>query len=109
MAELGWTGDNGDPDNFFTPLASCSAARIGGGSASKWCNKEFDALIDKARTLPNQADRAKLYEQAQVVMHEEAPFFLIAHSIAFQPMRKEVSGYVMSPFGGHIFDQVDLN
>jgi dipeptide transport system substrate-binding protein len=109
MAELGWTGDNGDPDNFFTPLASCSAARIGGGSASKWCNKEFDALIDKARTLPNQADRAKLYEQAQVVMHEEAPFFLIAHSIAFQPMRKEVTGYVMSPFGGHIFDQVDLN
>ena len=21
MAELGWTGDNGDPDNFFVPLA----------------------------------------------------------------------------------------
>ena len=34
-AELGWTGDNGDPDNFFTPLASCAAARIGGGSASR--------------------------------------------------------------------------
>ena len=109
MAELGWTGDNGDPDNFFTPLASCSAARIGGGSASKWCNKDFDALIDKARTLPDQADRAKLYEQAQVVMHDDAPFFLIAHSIAFQPIRKEVTGYVMSPFGGHIFNQVDLN
>jgi dipeptide transport system substrate-binding protein len=109
MAELGWTGDNGDPDNFFTPLASCAAARIGGGSASKWCNKDFDALIDKARTLPVQADRAKLYEQAQVIMHEEAPFFLIAHSVAFQPLRKGVTGYVMSPFGGHIFDQVDLN
>lgn len=108
MAELGWTGDNGDPDNFFTPLASCAAARIGGGSASKWCNKDFDALIDKARTLPGQAERAKLYEQAQVVMHEDAPFFFIAHSVAFQPIRKEVTGYVMSPLGGHIFDQVDL-
>jgi len=32
-ALLGWTGDNGDPDNFFTPLAGCDAARIGGGSA----------------------------------------------------------------------------
>ncbi|MEJ1978379.1 MAG: ABC transporter substrate-binding protein [Acetobacteraceae bacterium] len=91
-----------------SPLASCSAARVGGGSASKWCNKDFDALILKAATLPNQADRAKLYEQAQVVMHDDAPFFLIAHSVTFQPLRKEVEGYVMSPLGGHIFDQVDL-
>ena len=108
MAELGWTGDNGDPDNFFTPLASCAAARTGGGSASKWCNKDFDALIQKAATLPGQADRAKLYEQAQVIMHDDAPFFLIAHSITFQPLRKTVTGYTMSPLGGHLFDQVDL-
>ncbi len=108
MAEFGWTGDNGDPDNFFTPLASCAAARIGGGSTSKWCNKDFDALIQKAATLPDQAERAKLYEQAQVIMHEEAPFFLIAHSVAYQPMRKEVTGYTMSPLGRHSFDQVDL-
>ena len=107
-AEYGWTGDNGDPDNFFTPLASCAAARVGGGSASKWCNKDFDALIQKAATLPNQADRAKLYEQAQVIMHDEAPFFLIAHSITFQPLRKNVVGYTQSPLGGHLFDQVDL-
>ena len=108
MAELGWTGDNGDPDNFFTPLASCAAARPGGGSAAKWCDKDFDALIQKAATLPQQADRAALYTQAQVIMHEEAPFFLIAHSITFQPLRKEVVGYTMSPLGGHLFDQVDL-
>ncbi len=108
MAEYGWTGDNGDPDNFFTPLASCDAARVGGGSASKWCNKDFDALIQKAATLPVQADRAKLYEQAQVIMHDEAPFFFIANSVTFQPLRKTVTGYVQSPLGIHAFDQVDL-
>ena len=108
MAEYGWTGDNGDPDNFFTPLASCDAARAGGGSASKWCNRDFDALIQKAATLPHQEDRAKLYEQAQVIMHDDAPFFLIAHSVTFQPLRKTVTGYTMSPLGGHLFDQVDL-
>ncbi len=109
MAELGWTGDNGDPDNFFVPLAGCAAARPGGGSASKWCNQDFEALVDKAVTLPNQADRAKLYEQAQVIMHQEAPFFLIAHSVVFMPMTKTVTGYKMSPFGRHQFDHVDLN
>jgi dipeptide transport system substrate-binding protein len=108
MAQLGWTGDNGDPDNFFSPLASCAAARPGGGSSTKWCNEKFDALIRKAATLSDQAERAKLYEQAQVIMHEDAPYFLIAHSVVFMPMRKNVVGYVMSPFGLHAFENVDL-
>jgi dipeptide transport system substrate-binding protein len=50
----------------------------------------------------------KLYEQAQVVMHEQAPFVFIAHSVVFTPMRKNVEGYVMSPFGRVQFDHVDL-
>jgi len=108
LAEFGWTGDNGDPDNFFVPLAGCAAARIGGGNIAKWCNPEFEALVDKAATLTGQAERAKLYEQAQVVMREEAPFFLIAHSIAYQPMRNNVTGYVMSPLAIHDFSRVDL-
>ena len=64
--------------------------------------------MNKAATLSSKAERTKLYEQAQVVMHDEAPFFLIAHSIAFQPMRKEVVGYKMSPLGTHDFSAVDL-
>ncbi len=108
MGQLGWTGDNGDPDNFFVPLAGCAAARPGGGNVAKWCNHEFDDLIRKAATLPSQAERAKLYEQAQVIMHRDAPFFFVAHSIVFMPMTKAVVGYKMSPLGDHRFDQVDL-
>jgi len=108
MAQLGWTGDNGDPDNFFVPLAGCAAARPGGGNSAKWCNKEFDDLVNRAVTLTDKGERTKLYEQAQVIMREESPFFLIAHSIAYQPMRKGVTGYTMSPFGRHIFDHVDV-
>ena len=54
MAELGWTGDNGDPDNFFGPLAGCTAARPGGGNIAKWCFHPFDDLITKAVTLTDQ-------------------------------------------------------
>jgi len=108
MAELGWTGDNGDPDNFFVPLAGCAAAAPGGGSSSKWCDKAFDDLINKAATLSDQGERTKLYMQAQVIMHQEAPFYLIAHSVVFMPMRKNVVGYKMSAFGGHQFDALDL-
>jgi len=108
MAQLGWTGDNGDPDNFFVPLAGCAAARPGGGNSAKWCNKAFDDLVNRAVTLTDKGERTKLYEQAQVIMREESPFFLIAHSVAYQPMRKGVTGYTMSPFSRHIFDHVDV-
>ena len=108
MIQLGWTGDNGDPDNFFTPLAGCDAARSGGGNNAKWCNQDFQKLIDKAVTLTDQGERAKLYEQAQVIMHDQLPFYMIAHSVAFQPMRSNVEGYVMSPFSRHDFDRVGL-
>jgi dipeptide transport system substrate-binding protein len=106
--QLGWTGDNGDPDNFFTQLSSCAAARPGGSSTTKWCDKDFDALIEQAATTGDQAQRAKLYEQAQVKMHDAAPFVLIAHSIVAMPMRKSVTGYTMDPFGIHYFDTVDV-
>ncbi|HEX3349116.1 MAG TPA: ABC transporter substrate-binding protein, partial [Acetobacteraceae bacterium] len=108
MAELGWTGDNGDPDNFFYTLASCAAARPGGGGATKWCNKDFDGVVTKAAQITSQAERTKLYRQAQVIMHDDAPYYLIAHSIVYLPMRKNVVGYKMSPFGGHQFENVDL-
>lgn len=108
MAELGWTGDNGDPDNFFTPLASCAAARPGGGSASKWCDKQFDSIIEKAAATSDHAERIKLYQQAQVIMHQQAPFVLIAHSVTFMPLSKDVVGYKMSPLGRHDFNTVSL-
>jgi dipeptide transport system substrate-binding protein len=106
MAELGWTGDNGDPDNFFGTLASCAAAAS--GSATRWCNKDFDDAVTKAAALSDKAERTKLYEQAQVIMHADAPYYLIAHSVVFMPMRKNVMNYTMSAFGGHEFDAVDL-
>lgn len=105
--QLGWTGDNGDPDNFFF-LLGCAAARPGGQNLSKWCNKEFDDLITKAKTIPDVAERTKLYEQAQVIVKEEAPWFTIAHSVVYEPTRKEVEGYKVSPLGRHEFYGVDL-
>jgi dipeptide transport system substrate-binding protein len=106
-AQLGWTGDNGDPDNFFF-LRGCTGARAGGQNVSKWCNKEYDDLLTKARTLSDVKERTKMYERMQVIEKEDAPDFKLAHSIVFETMRKEVEGYKQSPFGAHHFNGVDL-
>jgi dipeptide transport system substrate-binding protein len=104
---FGWSGDNGDPDNFFVPLLGCEAVK-GGGNVSRWCNKTFEDLVIKAAQTPKQVDRAKLYEQAQVIVKEEAPWITIAHSVRFDPLRKEVHGYKMDATAHHYFDKVEI-
>ena len=42
---LGWTGDNGDPDNFLYVLLSCDAAKDGANRA-RWCHEPFDQAPD---------------------------------------------------------------
>ncbi|TJX57503.1 MAG: ABC transporter substrate-binding protein [Mesorhizobium sp.] len=103
---VGWTGDNGDPDNFLGVLLSC--ASVGSNNRAEWCNKDFDALINKAKTVSDQAERTKLYEQAQVIFKEQAPWATLAHSKVFMPMQKTVSGFAMDPLGIHRFDGVDI-
>ncbi len=105
---LGWTGDNGDPDNFMGVLLSCTSAREGGSNIAKWCNEEFSALIDQAKQISDVKKRTELYKQAQAIFHEEAPWVPIAHSVVHMPMSKKVKGYKVHPLGTHIFEGVDI-
>ena len=103
---LGWTGDNGDPDNFLAVLLGCDG--VGGSNRAQWCHQPFEDLIQKAKIESDPAARTALYEQAQLVFKEQAPWATIAHSVVSKAMRKEVSGYKIDPFGGHIFYGVDI-
>ena len=107
-AQLGWTGDNGDPDNFLNTLLGCASAKSNGSNIAKFCYQPFEDLVQKAKTTSDQAERTKLYEQAQVIFKEQAPWFTIAHSVQLKPVRKEVVGFKLSPFGRHTFYGVDI-
>jgi dipeptide transport system substrate-binding protein len=103
---LGWTGDNGDPDNFLAVLLGCDG--VGGSNRANWCDPKFEELIQKAKAVSDQAERTKLYEEAQVVFKEQAPWATIAHSTVFMPMATSVQNYKMDPLGSHRFDGVDI-
>ena len=103
---LGWTGDNGDPDNFLAVLLGCDS--VGGSNRAQWCNKEFNDLIQKAKVVSDIGERTKLYEEAQVVFKREAPWATIAHSVVFMAMSPKVENYIVHPLGGHIFYGVDI-
>jgi len=109
MGMLGWTGDNGDPDNFLYTLLGCASAQSNSGSnIAKFCYKPYEDLVLKAKTVTDQAERAKLYEQAQVIFKEQAPWFTIAHAVQLKPVRKEVVDFKLSPFSRHNFYGVDI-
>ena len=103
---LGWTGDNGDPDNFLYVLLGCDA--VGGANRARWCHKPFDDLLRQAKQISDVGERTKLYEQAQMIFKEEAPWVTVAHSVVFKPVRQEVVDFRIDPFGGHVFYGVDL-
>lgn len=109
MGMLGWTGDNGDPDNFLYTLLGCASAKSASGSnISKFCYQPYEDIVVKAKSATKQADRDALYRKAQVIFKEQAPWFTIAHAVQLKPVRKEVIDFKLSPFGRHTFYGVDI-
>ena len=108
MGMLGWTGDNGDPDNFLDTLLGCDAAKTNGSNVAKFCYQPYEDVVSKAKVITNVAERTKLYEQAQRIFKEQAPWFTIAHAVQIKPIRKEVLDFRLSPFGRHTFYGVDM-
>jgi dipeptide transport system substrate-binding protein len=104
---IGWSGDNGDPDNWLGTLFGCDA--VNGNNFAKWCDKPFDTLIHQAKETTDQAKRTELYKQAQHLLKDAVPMTPIAHSTVYQPMRKEVQDFKISPFGLNSFYGVSVS
>jgi dipeptide transport system substrate-binding protein len=103
---IGWTGDYASPDNFLGVLLTCEA--VGGSNYARYCSKDFDGYTLKARNSTNLKERTELYMKAQEVFKKDLPWTTIAHSTVNQPMRKGVTGFVISPFGDYNFEGVGV-
>ena len=61
-----------------------------------------------AKLTTDQDVRTKLYRQAQVIFHADAPWVPLAHSVVFMATRANVTGFKMDPLGRHAFEGVDI-
>lgn len=105
-AMLGWTGDNGDPDNFLWVLLSEPAAIPPAGNIAFWKNAEFTALCAEAKETMDIAKRTALYREAQEIFNKEVPWVTLAHSVVTVPMKTSVQGFVLYPTGKRLFKDV---
>ncbi|HSO20004.1 MAG TPA: ABC transporter substrate-binding protein, partial [Desulfosarcina sp.] len=70
LFQLGWTGDNGDPDNFLAVLLDGMADP---NIRTQWKNEEYHDVIVKAKQALTKEERIQLYRKAQELINEEVP------------------------------------
>ena len=100
----GLTSNSGDPDDFLWNTLSCSVSKGG----QRFCNPEFDKLLQLGRQTSEQSRRAQYYLQAQEIFKRERPWITMAHSRIYIPLRNNVQGFVMNPNGSFDFENVWL-
>jgi oligopeptide transport system substrate-binding protein len=89
----GWGADYPHANNQLNGLFTCK----GGNNDSQYCNKDFDALINKAAGEPDQDKQVDLYNQAQTIMVNDAAtiwLYFPAHRYEVKPY---VKNYLATP------------
>lgn len=104
MCLLGWTGDNGDPDNFMNVLYGPNATSIGTAGNYGFYNDEgAQFLLSQALQTYDVKERAHYYRIVQQMIHDAAPWVYLAHSNQNVVFRKNVQGYVLHPTSRKFF------
>ena len=87
---MGWSGDNGDPDNFINIYSSTDPV----SNQGLWINQEFISLINEAVHVPDGKVRTSMYERANDIMAEDAGVVPISHAKELAAHSPGISGRI---------------
>ncbi|MEK5186425.1 ABC transporter substrate-binding protein [Solibacillus sp. FSL R5-0691] len=103
---LGWTGDNGDADNFIYTLLDKD--NILSNNYAYYTNEEVHGLLIQAQSETDENVRNELYKKAQEIIHEDAPWVPLAHSTPLLAAKAGVKGFLPHPTGSDKLDNVSM-
>lgn len=105
---IGWTGDNGDPDNFFYPLLDQDSARHDGNAQnySFWRDPAFHALMLRGQRSAADAQRVGAYRAANAMVHDQAPAIPLVHTTVPVLLKASIRGFVPSPNTSYHFNLI---
>jgi peptide/nickel transport system substrate-binding protein len=109
MCLLGWTGDNGDTDNFLNSLYGANKCAIGSvGNYGFYNDMDAQELLTKALRTYDMGERYEYYSKFQEMIHEHASYVYLAHSVQSIAFRRNVDGFVISPTSRKFFHSVEI-
>ncbi|QKY69893.1 ABC transporter substrate-binding protein [Lentibacillus sp. CBA3610] len=103
---LGWSGTNGDPDYFLSSLLH--GDNVGSSNRTFYENEDVDELLNNAKRSIDQDERAAFYQEAQALIHEEAPMVNLVHSTPVMATASYVNNYVPHPSTSESLAEVEL-
>jgi oligopeptide transport system substrate-binding protein len=92
LARDGWGADYPHANNQLG-LFVCG----GGNNDVQYCNKDFDALMTQAAAEPDQDKQVALYNQAQTILMNDAPFLPLRFGVSPYEVQPYVSGLTITP------------
>ena len=95
MMMEGWTGDNGDPDNFLGELWSYK--NFPTADWSRYNNSAVESLLSQGLLETDPAKRTAIYEQIQKTVLDDAPWIFVNSTLQIRAMRKNVKGFMLNP------------
>jgi peptide/nickel transport system substrate-binding protein len=105
---IGWSGDNGDPDNFLYTLLSTASAKLPAQNYAFFRDPEVDGLLNKAKFESDLAKRTQYYIQAQKLIYERAPVVPLAHNLQIAVASDRIQGLRLSPDTRKRWEEVTL-
>jgi peptide/nickel transport system substrate-binding protein len=92
---VGWTGDNGDPDNFVGELFNSKNIPV--GNTARYRNPEVDKLLDQAVQETDSQKRVGEYARIQKMILDDAPWIFVNSVLQVRAIRKNVKGFGLNP------------
>lgn len=91
-----------DPDQYYY-LQHHSEGQF---NFTGYANEEFDELVEQARQTGNTERRKELYEQANRILVDDAPYVYLYNPDRIQAWSEDVQGFVVRPDGRQNFKGV---
>lgn len=96
MAEMAWMTN--DPDTLpYLALRTGAWPAEGGFNSGYYSNPEVDKLLEDARASTDQSERAKLYQQMQEIVQEDAPWVFVANWKQNAVTSNRVENFALQP------------
>jgi peptide/nickel transport system substrate-binding protein len=106
LYQLGWGGDNGDPDNFICYFFCTGTEPI---QREGWyMNPALVELLLKAQTTIGQENRDPMYREAEQMLHDDVARLWVDHYNTPLIFSKMVTGYIPQPVGADYYEFVEL-